>query len=304
MIKSYNDYIFEGILNDILAHTKINENIEDEQPVEFVWDINKAPEKNRLVNLLKRLPKKDIIKYLKRTIGALKKPSHKNVMASILSVFLGFLSLADIKEADTSLYDEVIELVEDKEVVETPIRVESSFYTAQEFVKAVEGDYSSDRGDTGNFVNVKGGKRFIGSKYGISAPILMNHLGRIPTQQDMKDLSYKEASAIYKKKYWDKQNINKIYNQSIATLLYDGCVNQGISGTKRVLRQSLRELNVNIGDENPFSDKYIDIMNNLDQEELFTIIKKNRENRYRSARTFKRHGNGWLTRLNQIKFSE
>jgi hypothetical protein len=56
---------------------------------------------------------------------------------------------------------------------------ESSFKESQKIVSLAEGGYSDDRKDTGNWVDIKVDKllkRFIGSKYGISAPILKAHL--------------------------------------------------------------------------------------------------------------------------------
>jgi lysozyme family protein len=183
----------------------------------------------------------------------------------------------------------------------------ASFEVSQKAVALAEGDYSDDRGDTGNFVDFEMGgkelKRFIGSKYGISAPVLMKYLGKLPKKEDMMNLSYETALDIYKNQYWDDQKIERFCNQSVADVVYDGCVNQGITGMKSILRSVLRDNGIEISDDvNPFEGDYIKQLNSLEQSKLFDSIKKYRESRYKEARTFKRHGAGWLDRLEKIKF--
>ena len=108
---------------------------------------------------------------------------------------------------------------------------------------------------------------------------------------------------IYKNQYWDDQKIERFCNQSVADVVYDGCVNQGITGMKSVLRNVLRDNGIEISDDvNPFEGDYIKQLNSLEQNKLFDSIKKYREDRYKEARTFKRHGAGWLDRLEKITF--
>jgi lysozyme family protein len=74
---------------------------------------------------------------------------------------------------------------------------------------------------------------------------------------------------------------------------------------KSVLRNVLKEHGVNISDDtNPFEGDYIKQLNMLEQDKLFSSIKKFRESRYKEAQTFKRHGEGWLDRLENLKFYE
>jgi len=197
----------------------------------------------------------------------------------------------------------------DSKIVKEFIKVtkKASFDVSQKVVALAEGDYSDDRADTGNFIDFEMGgkklKRFIGSKYGISAPVLMKYLGKLPKKEDMLNLSYQTALDIYKNQYWDDQKIERFCNQSVADIVYDGCVNQGITGMKSVLRNVLRDNGIEISDDaNPFEGDYIKQLNTLEQNKLFESIKKYREERYREARTFKDHGDGWLNRLNKIEF--
>ena len=179
--------------------------------------------------------------------------------------------------------------------------MQSRFEEAQGIVKEIEAGYSSDKGDIGNWIKTKHGKKFVGTNHGISAPILAEYLGKNPTSEDMKNLSYKTALGIYKDNYWDAQNLSKFRDQSIANILYDGSVNQGKTGMKDVLRKSLVDNGVDISsNDNPFNDEWVERANMVDQELLFKSIKKFREDRYKGARTFKRHGSGWLNRLSSF----
>ena len=187
-----------------------------------------------------------------------------------------------------------------KEIVE--LHKVASFEEAQSAVKEVEAGYSDDRGDTGNWVEVPGyGKRFIGTNHGISAPILQQHLGRIPKREDMEKLSYQTALEIYKKDYWNAQNLSTLCDQSVANVIYDGCVNQGIDGMSEVIRNAAKEQDINLTGS-VYSKSNLRRLNSLNQKELFNSIKKFRESRYKQAATWNRHGEGWLNRLNGIEY--
>ena len=56
--------------------------------------------------------------------------------------------------------------------------------------------------------------------------------------------------------------------------------------------------------DNPFNIEWVKKINKLDQKSLFESIKKFREERYKEAATFKRHGNGWLDRLGSFEYEE
>ena len=187
-----------------------------------------------------------------------------------------------------------------KEIVE--LHKVASFEEAQSAVKEVEAGYSDDRGDTGNWVEVPGyGERFVGTNHGISAPILQKYLGRIPKREDMENLSYQTAIEIYKKDYWDAQNLSTLCDQSVANVIYDGCVNQGIDGMSEVIRNAAKEQDINLTGS-VYSKSNLRRLNSLNQKELFNSIKKFRESRYKQAATWNRHGDGWLNRLDGIEY--
>ncbi len=324
-LHKYNDFLFESIINDVFLLLESDEpsptftwdiKKETEKPVEktpntFEWNLTTNDKSNKVLEKLKvflsKLPKEQIIKYFYKFLDKIKllpEKTRRKILINYASVFLLFGSVAYL----TSSADKYNT---DKKIVKEFIKVtkKASFDVSQKVVSLAEGDYSDDKGDTGNFVEFEMGgkklKRFIGSKYGISAPVLMKYLGKLPKKEDMLNLSYKTALNIYKNQYWDEQKIERFCNQSVANVVYDGCVNQGIAGMKSVLRKVLRDNGIKISDDiNPFEGDYIKQLNSLEQDKLFVSIKKNRENRYKEAKTFKRHGNGWLERLEKLTFME
>jgi len=164
----------------------------------------------------------------------------------------------------------------------------ADFKIASAVVNKHEGKYNSSTEDTGNYV----GGVFIGTMYGISAPVLNawrggNSNNVVITKNDMINLSYDEALKIYKKNYWDVISGDKIKNQSIANIIYDSAVNQGIGGMKKVYKTATNET---------YS---ADSVNNFaNQEKLFNQFKNARLNSYdKSNQTFYA---GWISRVNSF----
>lgn len=298
----------------------------------FQWDLSN-PKPGFAEDIVKKtkaflakLPKDRIQEYFKKFLDKIKnlpQRLRRDIMIAVASSFLTIASMASLTgspehKVDPKMAQEFKEVVQDvkdtdpasiKEPEKAKVQqksAKSSFQKAQKHVKTAEAGYSDDRQDSGNWVNIKGyGKRFVGSKYGISAPILAKYLGRLPKKEDMMKLSYETALKIYKRNYWDANNLTHFSNQSIADILYDGCVNQGIFGTKETMRNALNRMSVKIspGDD-PFSMEWIKKANTLDQEKLFSNIKKERLSRYKSSETFAVHGKGWMNRLGALEFDQ
>lgn len=319
-INKYNDFViekeFESITSQIFKILESEEPVtyewnlkKDEEPVTFEWDLTKPNQNTSVVDKLKsflsKLPKEKVKEYFLKFLSKLSflpEMTRKKLMVTYATAFLSVTSIGYLASEIGSKDDKVV-----KEFVK--LTKKASFDISQEIVALAEGDYSDDKKDTGNFVdfelNGKTVQRFIGSKYGVSAPVLKEYLGRLPKKEDMINLSYETALDIYKHKYWDGANINEICNQSVANIIYDGCVNQGITGMKDVLRKAMNENGVKISDDdNPFNTDFVKNINIINQTKLFNSIKKFRESRYREAKTFNTHGNGWLDRLSKIEFKD
>lgn len=311
-LSRYNNFLlekeFQSIVNDIFRLFESDGRWTSDNTYE--WDFEQDNSiKGKLKSFLSKLPKDKIKSYYYKFIDNLKSlPENirRKMIVGYTAIFLGFISVtslfsseSDVDNIPDNLKKEILSVINAKEKV---IK-KSSFDKSQSIVKQVEAGYSSDRGDTGNWIKVPGGKRFVGTNHGISAPVLAEYLGRLPKKEDMQNLSYETALKIYKKNYWDNHNLSEYKDQSIANVIYDGVVNQGETGMRDVMRKSISENGINITDnDNPFDVEWIQKTNKLNQEDLFNSIKKYREERYKNAPTFKRHGEGWLNRLYSFEY--
>ena len=345
-ISKYNDFLLEKQFNSIIDDIfRMVEDVEGKwtSPTTIEWDYsNEEPEKgkndvdeladkiidfgeralNKLRDFLQKLPKEKIKEYYVKMVNKFKslpETLRKKLIAGVTGVFLTFVSLTYLLTPstgstsnifrgglDANQTEEIIQLTKDKKEVKT----HASFEKAQGLVKLAEAGYSDDRGDNGNFIDVSGGgKRFIGTNHGISAPILAGHfkeqgVKRLLTKDDMMNLSYKTALKIYKSNYWNAQNLSEISDQNVANVIYDGCVNQGVDAMRSIVRDALEDNGIEISDNDViFSKEVLTKANGIDPVELFNSIKKFRESRYKKSQTFNRHGKGWLNRLDNISYS-
>lgn len=174
----------------------------------------------------------------------------------------------------------------------------ASFEKSQAIVGINEGGYQNLADDSGNWY--KG--ILIGTNWGIAAPTLAQFLGRAPTVADMKKLSRKTAESILKRNYWDKNHFGNLRNQSVATMLYDGAVNHGVGGMRSMAENALRRLKHPIINNKVFTAQGVDLMNKLNQENLFYTLKEVRSERYKASPK-KKYLKGWLNRLERIKYA-
>jgi len=343
-ISKYNDFLlekqFNSIIDDIFrmvedvegkwtSPTTIEWDYSNEQPEEDKNDVDELTDKiidfgekalNKLRDFLQKLPKEKIKEYYVKMINKFKslpEALRKKLIAGVTGVFLTFVSLTYLLTpsagSTSNIFrgglsdnqtEEIIQVTKDKKV-----KTHASFEKAQGLVKLAESGYSDDKGDNGNFIDIPGGgKRFIGTNHGISAPILDKYykdqgIKRLLTKNDMMKLSYNTALKIYKANYWNAQHLSELSDQNIANIIYDGCVNQGIDGMRSIVRDALEENGIEISDDDViFSKEVLTKANSVDQEKLFNSIKKFREGKYRESETFKRHGEGWLNRLDAISY--
>lgn len=173
----------------------------------------------------------------------------------------------------------------------------ASFEKSQKIVGINEGGYQKDPDDSGNWY--KG--ILIGTNWGIAAPTLARFLGRIPSVTEMKTLSRVTAELILKRNYWEVNHFDKLDNQSVATMLYDGAVNHGPGGMRLLTQKALNRLKHSIDSSKVFSSDGIELLNKLNQKDLFNTLKEVRAERYKASPQ-KKYLKGWLNRLERIKY--
>lgn len=340
-ISKYNDFLLEKQFNSIIDDIfRMFEEVEGKWtgPNSIEWDYSKKDEEseedknnvdeltdkiidfgekslNKLRDFLQKLPKEKIKEYYVKMINRFKslpESLRKKLISGVTGVFLTFVSLTYLLSPSTGsqIFKGGLDSKQTQEIVQlTKTKSKASFEKAQGLVKSTEAGYSDDKGDKGNYINMpEGGRRFIGTNHGISAPILAKYfkdkgITRLLTKEDMMRLSYKTALKIYKADYWDAQHLGELSDQDVANIIYDGCVNQGVDAMRSIFRDALEENGVKIGDNDViFSKEVLSRANSVNQEKLFNSIKKNREDRYRESETFSRHGEGWLNRLDAITY--
>lgn len=311
-VYKYNEFFlekeFDSIINELFIIFESDGVWKNDNTIE--WEIdNKSNFKDKLKNFLSKLPKEKIKGYFIKLMNKIKDfpyNKRKKLIIIITSVFLTFVSMDYLigafgSDLTKSQVEEIIKVNNDEK--EKEIYNKASFIEAQKLIKLAEAGYSSDRHDKGNWIISNGEKKFIGTNHGISAPILKKYLGRTLTKQDMINLSYQTALKIFKNNYWTPLKLDLFKNQSIANIIYDGCVNQGIGAMRSIVKNAAEENGIKIeANDNVFSDKIINELNNLDQKKLFNSIKKNRKIKYENSKTFKIHGKGWLKRLDSISY--
>lgn len=330
MIGKYNDFILEKEFNSIIGDFfRIIEDVDGKwtSPNTIEWDyseIENKPNKpkdlynnktlDKLHKFLKKLPKDKIKEYYIKLVNKFKNLPDSiriNLISKITSIFLTFVTIGYLISPIESTLSKIGLSASQKKEIESLIKSKNnkaSFTKAQSLVKAVEAGYSDDKEDEGNWImSADGTRNFIGTNHGISAPILAKYLKergvkRPIRQSDMINLSYDEALKIFKHNYWDKQKLFLLKDQNVANIIYDGCVNQGIGGMRKILKRAIEDYGIEVNNELVFSEKILKKINNLNQEEIFNSIKKYREQKYRESRTFKKHGRGWLNRLNSITY--
>jgi lysozyme family protein len=340
-ISKYNDFLLEKQFNSIIDDIfRIVEDVEGKWTSSntMEWDYSNEPKDdkdeltdaiidfgeralNKLRDFLKKLPKEKIKEYYVKMINKFKslpETLRRKLIGGVTGVFLTFVSLTQLLSPSTdevskdNLFKVELNDTQKEEIIQVTsvdkkVNFEkSSFEKAQGLVQVAEAGYSDDRDDTGNYIDVPGGKRFIGTNHGISAPILDEYfkrqgIKRLLTKDDMINLSYETALKIYKSDYWDAQNLGELSDQNVANVIYDGCVNQGVGGMDNIIKKAAAEQKVNL-DGKSYSKSNIEKINGLDQVKLFKSIKKFREERYKNSETFNIHGEGWLNRLDNISY--
>lgn len=128
----------------------------------------------RVIKQIKSLPtniKRDLLKKLLLILA---------VYCNTINVPLSNIVTSDVKKTEPITAEIITEIESSKEQQPTKkiklskeIEKFASFDRAHNMVMAVEGGYSADRADKGNYTNCKGESIFIGTNHGIATPTLI-----------------------------------------------------------------------------------------------------------------------------------
>jgi type VI secretion system secreted protein VgrG len=143
----------------------------------------------------------------------------------------------------------------------------SGFSNAHKYTSKFEGGWSNDPIDPGGATN----RGIIYSNFKRWAK---NDLGIEGTMSNLKQLSAHQAEILYKKHYWDSQNLDDFNNASLAFAIYDFSVNsgRGISQVEKAFNQVFGGITVN----SKLNKDEIAMLNTIDSKQLFDIVQKTR----------------------------
>lgn len=147
------------------------------------------------------------------------------------------------------------------------------FDAAVAFVLRWEGGYSSDPQDAGGETH-----------WGISK--------RAYPALDIAALTREEAIALYRQDYWDAARCEDLPAQ-VALLVFDGAVNQGLGAAVWMLQEELGVL-ARDGVIGPIT---LQVAGARNHDDLALAYCARRAVAYAQAKTFPRHGLGWMRRL-------
>lgn len=127
-----------------------------------------------------------------------------------------------------------------------------------------EGGYSKDTNDIGNYntsEEASNKTNFVGTKFGISAPLLTQVLGRTATKADMQGLSETKAKNIMQQEFFEKYKVSKLppQVQKIALHAYilspanaEKALKMGGTSSADFSRNFLKQLKANVSNYNMY----------------------------------------------------
>lgn len=163
-----------------------------------------------------------------------------------------------------------------------------------------EGGFQNDKTDNANFVNGV----CIGTNRGISAQAYYAYYKKVPTVEQMKNLTVEQSKQIYKGNYWDVVCGDFITNQSVAELMFQFIIGSGqgqISNLKDIANKVGGKVALTLNDL-PITKMDANFINSIDQALYHERMKEWRADFYKrvvtktpaKAKFFK----GWMNRLN------
>ena len=166
----------------------------------------------------------------------------------------------------------------------------NEFERAFELVVGVEGGFSLDRYDPGNWTKGKVGAGTLrGTKYGISA-------GAYP-HLDIAALTLGQAKDIYRRDYWDRVQADKL-GWPLSLAVFDGAVNHGAATAAKLLQKA-----IGATVDGQIGPATLARMRGLGTDEAAALFMRQRATYYRSLRTWGRYGEGWMNRLFRVAFA-
>lgn len=182
----------------------------------------------------------------------------------------------------------------------------ASFDVNMSTVIKAEGGYQNDPGDSANFC---GGVN-AGTKYGVSAIGYKNAFGKCPSPDTMRNLTIDTAKQVGKVNYWDKINGDKVLNQSVADMMFSYIWGSGASeiSSIKAVANAIYGKRFSVENDNPITDKEVEVINSLDQEKFWLALREFRINFFhnlvkKDPNKYGKYLEGWLNRMSKRTFT-
>jgi lysozyme family protein len=166
----------------------------------------------------------------------------------------------------------------------------SDFDKAFAIIVGVEGDYSDDPKDAGNWTSGKVGIGTLkGTKYGISAAAYPN--------EDIRNLTLEKSKTLYKRDYWNPVRGDELH-WPLNLALFDAAVQHDPKDAIRLLQRA-----IGVTVDGAFGPRTLARAQTLNPIEASARLMRCRDTYYRSLSTWDHHGDGWINRLFRIAFA-
>ena len=168
----------------------------------------------------------------------------------------------------------------------------SNWQKSFELMLKSEGYFSNDQRDSGNHLpDGREGSTMLG----VTQYNWENWIGHEVTQEQMKKLTPEDVKPFYKKKFWDVCRCDDMPS-GIDYLVFDFAVNAGCGGSAKILQKA-----VGVTPDGGIGPMTLAAVNAIPEAELIEKFSEAKEAFYRSLDNFPVYGNGWLSRVAQVK---
>lgn len=166
--------------------------------------------------------------------------------------------------------------------------MKENFEKCAELVLASEGGYVDDSRDSGG-----------ATKYGVTLATLQAVRGGSVTKQDVANLTMDEASAIYRKLYWDKVDGDDL-PAGVDYAVFDYAINSGPARAVKALQKTVgTDIDGSIG---PKTMAALDsAMKEFGEETVIGSYCDSRLSFLKSLKTWKTFGKGWGRRVGEVE---
>tara|TARA_R100000655_G_scaffold26313_2_gene54181 strand:- start:9507 stop:10028 length:522 start_codon:yes stop_codon:yes gene_type:complete len=125
---------------------------------------------------------------------------------------------------------------------------------------------------------------------GVTKKVYDEYLGRECTIDELKNIPMDHVEEIYKKNYWDKVKGDDLPN-GVDFSIFDWAVNSGPGRASKALQKV-----IGATQDGAIGPKTLQLVDTKSPKEIIDRVSEERENFYRSLKTFDTFGKGWIRR--------